>query len=424
MALKFKSAKKNLSNGSVIEVKDLWKKFRIYHEKHQSLKETFLKRKRVSYEEFWAVKGISFSLSKGDTLGIIGENGSGKTSLLKILAHILRPDEGTYRTEGKVSALLELGAGFHPELTGRENIYLNGSILGMKKSEIDAKFTEIVAFSGLEKFIDNPVKSYSSGMYLRLGFSVAIKVDPEILLIDEILAVGDESFQRKCADKILEFKLHGKTIVIVSHDLNAVRNLCDSAIWIQDGCIKKQGPSEEVVNAYLAYINQGETASNQGSGAENFGTRHGTHEVEITKVEFLNAHSQQDDAFQTGGKFVARLTYEAHQSIENPVFGVAIFGSEGTQITGPNTKIDNRVIGSVQGKGYVDYIIEELPLLPGSYLFSAAIYDESCLHAYDHQEKMHMFKVKSGVGRMPQGTIQIPCQWKFGDKMAESDLKR
>jgi len=317
---------------------------------------------------------------------------------------------------------LELGAGFHPELTGRENIYLNGSILGMKKSELDAKFAEIVAFSGLEKFIDNPVKSYSSGMYLRLGFSVAINVDPEILLIDEILAVGDEYFQRKCADKILEFKLQGKTIVIVSHNLTAVRDLCDSAIWIQDGSIKKQGQSEGVVNSYLSYINQGETSSEQ--GANNFGTRHGSHEVEITKVEFLNAGSHQEDAFQTGDRFVARLNYLAHEPIKKPVFGIGIFGSEGTHITGPNTKIDNQVVGSIYGEGYVDYIIEALPLLPGSYLFSAAIYDESCLHAFDHQDKMHMFKVRSGEERAPQGTVQIPCQWKFHTKMAESDLKR
>lgn len=398
--------------GKAIEVTEVWKKFRIYHEKHPSLKETVLKRKRVSFEELWALKEVSFSLEKGKTLGIIGENGSGKSTLLKILARILRPDKGSFETDGKISALLELGAGFHPELTGRENIYLNGSILGLKKREIEGKFEEIVSFSGLQKFVDMPVKSYSSGMYLRLGFAVAVNVNPDILLIDEILAVGDELFQRKCSDKIFEFKLAGKTIVLVSHSLEAVRNLCETALWLKDGEVKALGKSGQVIEAYLKSLNQEEASPRGAEVGTGFGSRHGSYEAEIMKVEFLNSNGKSGGSFKTGDKFIARLNYQAHQAIEKPVFGVAIFGPDGTNITGPNTKISRQEINKIEGQGHIDYIVENLPLLPGTYFFSAALYDYSCLHPYDHQDKMYLFKVVPGSSDLPDGTLEIPCKWR------------
>jgi ABC-type polysaccharide/polyol phosphate transport system ATPase subunit len=217
---------------SVITVDDVSKQYRLYHERNQSLKAALMRRARVKYEEFWALRDVSFEVPEGGTFALIGENGSGKSTLLKCMAHILRPEKGRIETHGKISALLELGAGFHPELTGRENIFLNGSILGLSKRQLNQRFDEIVDFAGLEHFIDTPVKNYSSGMYVRLGFSVAINVDPDILLIDEVLAVGDAEFQRKCLEKFDDFRESGKTVVIVSHAVDSIRNLCDTVGWL------------------------------------------------------------------------------------------------------------------------------------------------------------------------------------------------
>lgn len=239
---------------TVINVDNLSKMFRLYHERTHSLKERVLGRGKNIYEEFWALKDIDFEVKEGEMLGIIGANGSGKSTLLKLIARILYPTEGSIRTKGKISALLELGAGFQPDLTGRENIYLNGSILQLTKREIDKRFDEIVQFSGLEKFIDIPLRNYSSGMQVRLGFSVAINVNPDILLIDEVLAVGDESFQGKCSEKIKDFERKGKTIVFVSHALPSVRKLCHLTLWLDKGKIRKRGKTDKVVDAYLSSI--------------------------------------------------------------------------------------------------------------------------------------------------------------------------
>ncbi|MGH8890340.1 MAG: ABC transporter ATP-binding protein, partial [Acidothermaceae bacterium] len=216
-----------------VRVDNVSKRFRLYHERNQSLKAAMMRGGRANYDEFWALKDVSLEVPTGTTFGLIGQNGSGKSTLLKCMAKILRPDQGSISVHGKVSALLELGAGFHQELSGRENVYLNGSILGLSKKQIDAKFDEIVDFAGLEKFIDTPVKNYSSGMYVRLGFSVAINVDPDVLLVDEVLAVGDENFQRKCSEKFADLRASGKTIVLVSHGLDTVRTMCERAAWLE-----------------------------------------------------------------------------------------------------------------------------------------------------------------------------------------------
>src|SRR3954471_22553739 len=236
---------------TAVEVTGVSKRFRLYHERNQSLKAAFMRGRRAKFDEFWALQDVSFSVPAGKTYGLIGHNGSGKSTLLKCLAGILVPDKGSVRTRGKVSALLELGAGFHPELSGRDNVYLNGSILGMSKKQIDSQFDEIVDFAGLETFIDTPVKNYSSGMYVRLGFSVAINVDPEILLVDEVLAVGDEAFQRKCSEKFADLKESGKTIVVVSHALGAMQSLCDQLALLEHGNLVTVGPSQDVIDDYL-----------------------------------------------------------------------------------------------------------------------------------------------------------------------------
>ncbi|MGA1506572.1 MAG: ABC transporter ATP-binding protein, partial [Ilumatobacteraceae bacterium] len=233
-----------------IRVESLWKNFRLYHERNRYIKAAMLRGRRARYEEFWALQDVNLTVEKGATVGVIGSNGSGKTTLLKCLTGIYTPERGSISVEGNLAALLELGAGFHPELSGTENIYLNGSIMGMSKKEIDNKFDSIVEFAGLEQFIDTPVKNFSSGMTVRLGFSIATHVEPEVLLIDEILSVGDQAFQRKSTEKIEQFRRDGRTILVVSHSLGLVQQLCDTVVWLEKGHVKMIGPAAEVIAEY------------------------------------------------------------------------------------------------------------------------------------------------------------------------------
>jgi len=241
-----------------VVVDSVSKKFRLYRERNNSLKTAVMRGRRSVHEDFWALRDVSFEVPEGSTFGLIGRNGSGKSTLLKCLARILYPDSGTITARGRVASLLEVGSGFHPELSGRENIFLNGSILGMSRKEVARKFDDIVAFSGVSKFIDQPVKNYSSGMYVRLGFSVAIHVDPDLLVVDEILAVGDAAFQAKCREKFAEFKRVGKTVVLVTHSTNSLREMCDHAAWLDAGRLVMQGEAENVIAAYSADIAEGD----------------------------------------------------------------------------------------------------------------------------------------------------------------------
>lgn len=241
---------------TAISAQHVGKRFKIYKDKPMTLKDRLLSAVKKSYDEFWALRDISLEIKKGEAVGLIGQNGCGKSTLLKLFTRIIYPDEGAVTVNGKVSALLELGAGFHPDFTGRENIYTNAAIFGMKKSETDAMLEDIIAFSELGGFIDNPVRTYSSGMYMRLAFSVAVHVRPEILLIDEILAVGDSGFQKKCLDKIIGFREKGVTIVVVSHDLGTVGQICSRAVWIDGGTIRADGEPKAVAEAYLSHMSE------------------------------------------------------------------------------------------------------------------------------------------------------------------------
>lgn len=234
-----------------VDIQDVWKKFRLYHERNQSLKSAFMRRRTSTHEDFWALQGISLEIKQGTTHGLIGRNGSGKSTLLKCLAKIYWPTSGDIRYHGSMASLLEVGSGFHLELSGRENIYLNGSILGMSKKAIDKKFDEIVDFSGIERFLDQPVKNYSSGMYVRLGFSIAINVEPDILVVDEVLSVGDAEFQEKSIKKFADFKKQGRTIVVVSHSMALMDELCDRITWIDSGKVIATGRSSGVIEKYL-----------------------------------------------------------------------------------------------------------------------------------------------------------------------------
>jgi lipopolysaccharide transport system ATP-binding protein len=400
-----------------IQFDNVSKKFTLRHERRRSFQEAalaFLQGRGNSQEELWALKDVSFAIERGKTLGIIGPNGSGKSTVLKLISRILEPTSGRIDVGGRVSALIELGAGFHPDLTGRENVYLNGSLLGFSRKEMEAKFKRIVEFSELEKFIDVPIKHYSSGMHMRLGFAVAIHVDPDVLLIDEILAVGDQAFQRRCLDKIGELKSQGVTILFVSHDLEAVRNLCTSAIWLENGVVQERGTTDRVIDSYLNNV----TAMTEAQLGRVWQTgdnenRWGSGEVEITEVKFLDAQGKERRAFKTGERMVVRLSYQAHTEVKHPVFGIAIYSSGGVQVNGPNTKLSNYAVESVEGPGEIDYIVELLPLLEGTYELSAVVYDQDCLHAYDHQHRMHSFIVQRGAVKERYGMIYIPGEWRL-----------
>lgn len=275
-----------MTSPSVV-IDGVWKNFRLYHDKNQYLKTAILRGGRARYEDFWALQDLNLEIPQGSTYGIIGANGSGKSTLLKCLAGILTPDKGSIKTNGRIAALLELGAGFHPDLTGRENIYLNGAILGMSSKDLTRKIDEIVDFAGLEQFIDNPVKNYSSGMTVRLGFAVAINVDPEILIIDEVLAVGDTTFQQKCYEKIEDFRHDGRTIILVSHGLGDVARLCSTVAWIEKGHLRSEGDGYKIVNDYLGISHNAQVRT---SGE--VGERWGSGEITITNVEFVDQNGR------------------------------------------------------------------------------------------------------------------------------------
>ncbi|MCS0646565.1 ABC transporter ATP-binding protein [Curtobacterium flaccumfaciens] len=237
-------------NDSAVSVEHVSKRFRMYHERNDSLKSMVMRGKKSVHEDFWALKDVSFEVPQGKTFGLIGKNGSGKSTLLKCLAKILWPEEGSITARGKQASLLEVGSGFHPELSGRENVFLNGSILGMSRKEVTRKFDDIVSFSGVGHFIDQPVKNYSSGMYVRLGFSVAVAVTPDVLVVDEVLAVGDATFQKRCRTKFKEMKDEGRTVILVSHSMSTVKDMCDEVAWLNEGELKMIGKTNDVVKAY------------------------------------------------------------------------------------------------------------------------------------------------------------------------------
>ena len=400
---------------SVITVDEVSKRYRLYHERNQSLKIVLMRGRRAAYEEFWALRDVSLEIEEGKTFGLIGENGTGKSTLLKCIAKILRPDSGRITVDGKVSALLELGAGFHPELSGRENIYLNGSILGLGKRDLDRIFDDIVGFAGLERFIDQPVKNYSSGMYIRLGFSVAINVDPDILLIDEILAVGDEQFQRKCNEKFAEFKTNGKTVVIVSHSMGSVRNMCDQVALLDHGRVKELGPASEVVDAYLGGVHTDRPETEAQTG-----TRWGSGEVVIERIELLGPTGMQATWVKTGDQVTVRLHYAARVPVPQPVFKLVVSRVDGLEISGPNTRDGGAVPESISGEGYVDLVIDNFPLLPGAYDITAAVQDYSCLHDFDVRHKALRFDVEQGEPRESAGFVTLGGRWHLAPLDARS----
>jgi ABC-type polysaccharide/polyol phosphate transport system ATPase subunit len=323
------------------------------------------------------------------------------------MAHILRPEKGRIETHGKISALLELGAGFHPELTGRENIFLNGSILGLSKRQLNQRFDEIVDFAGLEHFIDTPVKNYSSGMYVRLGFSVAINVDPDILLIDEVLAVGDAEFQRKCLEKFDDFRESGKTVVIVSHAVDSIRNLCDTVGWLEHGVLRRLGQSNDVIDEYL-------TESHTERAADGMhGTRWGTGEAHVEKVELLDASGEPVKRVCTGDTVVFRFHYRSDILIRKPVWGMALYTLDGVWVTGPSTREVGLFPERLEpgAKGWVDLRVDRLLLLPGTYDVSASMFNITGAQVYDMRHRAFRFDVEFGDPHEEYGFVSLGGTW-------------
>lgn len=396
----------------IIEFNGVSKRFVIHRQRSRSFQEIvvnlFSRSGRASREEFWALRNVSFAVEPGETYGLVGANGSGKSTVLKLLSSIIAPTSGTISVKGRVAALLELGTGFHPDLTGRENIFLNGSIIGLSRAKIRQRLDEIIGFAELERFIDVPVRNYSSGMLMRLGFAVATHMEANILLVDEVLAVGDQAFQSKCFDHIARLRRAGVTILFVSHDLSTVENLCQQGVWLNDGQIAARGDIESVANAYKAWVWQRETKD---SPTNNDQQRWGSGEAEILQVTLCDQNGVPKQTFTSGDPFQVRLRYVAHRPIENPAFGIAIFTPRGDNITAPNSVWSGYQLDLVEGEGEAHYCLDSLPLQPGAYQLTCAIYDHHIVHPYDHHHRMYTFTVlPPPTGRM-DGLTFLPHTW-------------
>ena len=406
---------------------DIVKYYKKYSHKHKflTLKSAIVNRSLFSdlkdSEIFAALDGVSFKVEKGKTLSVIGENGSGKSTLLKILSKISKPTKGEVVTQGRISALIELGAGFHPEISGRENIFINGIILGLTKKKIQEKLDDIVKFAELEDFIDNPVKSYSSGMYMRLGFSIAINVDPEILLVDEVLAVGDASFVPKCLDKINEFKRQGKTIIFVSHDLSTVDRISDEVIWLKHGKIEMQGYPKRVIDAYLEYIGKRDVKKaeikhqeEEQEGEKDLEKRWGSKEIEINNVKMIDAHGIEKYIYEAEEPFSIEFDVHAKSSEKDFVFGIGIFNSEGVACYGTNTFIEDFKSLGISGKGKVKVQIPALNLINGTYFLDVAVHKRDG-YPFDYHHFQYTFRVTSTEKDV--GIVRIPHRWEFSDNI-------
>jgi ABC-type polysaccharide/polyol phosphate transport system ATPase subunit len=413
-----------------IELINVSKIYRRFGGKHFStLKSALLQRSILRdlrpSDVLQALSDISFSVPKGSTYGVIGRNGSGKSTALKLVAGITKPTSGTVHVDGRISALIELGAGFHPEISGRENVYINGIMLGLTRREVQQRFDDIVDFAELRDFIDAPVKTYSSGMYMRLGFAVAIHVDPDVLLIDEVLAVGDEGFTHKCLDKFAEFRRRGKTILLVTHSLGLVERLCDEALWIDAGHAREHGDPRRVIDAYLTAVEEGEetllatTTARAVAAAEAPPTdaetteataaesatelqdmfkaiegRWGSREIEITDVALLDRGGQPSFVFHSGDPIAVRLKVASARPADDFVFGVSLFNAEGVCCYGTNTDLEEMTPERLEGDAEVTFAIDSLDLVEGTYKLDVAVHKRDG-YPYDYHRLLYTFRVKS-----------------------------
>jgi ABC-2 type transport system ATP-binding protein len=385
---------------AAIEVEDVSKRFRIYREKPTSLKQRVLAG-RIRAEDFWALRDVSFEVPEGETLGLIGHNGSGKSTLLKVIAGILRPTTGLVRQRGRIASLLELGAGFHPELTGRENVYLNASFLGLSGRETDRVYDDIVAFAELEDFMATAVKFYSSGMLVRLGFACAVHVDPEVLLIDEVLAVGDESFQARCLDRVRGFQRDGRTIVLVSHALDQVRALCDRAVMLDHGRMRTSGDPDEVVRQMRLAILKHDL---------DFAREEGTRELEILGAALLRDDDLLDGPLRPGEFLTVQVDLKANEPVEDPVVSFALHDGANNFVFGGDTVREGIALGRVDGKRRVRFRMGPIPFTGGTFWVTLGVHSRDNQLVYHVQDQRYSFEVRQTTGRRDQTFMPVDAE--------------
>lgn len=440
-----------MKEGNAIEVRNITKAFKVYLDRSNNVKDFIIHRNRRRYENRQVLKGISFEIKKGEAVGLIGHNGCGKSTTLKLLTKIMYPDSGTIEMRGRVSSLIELGAGFHPDMSGRENIYINASIFGLSKKEIDNRIDDIIAFSELEDFIDNPVRTYSSGMYMRLAFSVAINVDAEILLIDEILAVGDTNFQAKCFSKLREIKANGATIVIVSHSLGQIEQICERSIWIHDGIIKEEGEPRMVHPSYLDYMGkirekiaekeavrqelkkkekievkdfeasdvedkfeeQGQDEEESNKNEEKVvveKSRWGNGKAKITSVTIMDVNRKEKCSFRSGEDILIKYEYEVKKPVKDVIFGVGIFRNDGIDCYGTNTRLDKLQSFDLTQSGQIEILLKNVNLLDGIYTLDFAIESDMGI-AVDFWKRAKEIEIYSITDEV--GIVRFEHEWKL-----------
>ncbi len=389
-----------MSNDLAVCVRDVSKRFRIYHERHASLKERVISRGGSRYEEFMALKNVSCEIRRGESFGLIGANGCGKTTLLKCIAGILKPDEGSVTSNGRMASLLELGAGFHPDLTGRENVFLNASILGLSKRQTERQFDDMIAFAELEQFVDTQVKHYSSGMYIRLGFAVAIHADPEILLVDEVLAVGDERFQRKCLDRIRAIQNEGRTIVLVTHSMDMLRNVCSRAMFLDGGAVKAAGAPPEVIRVFRDTLH-GESHVEASPGEER-----GDRRVQILRVTLTDAGGHEHEVFRSGDKLVITIDLEAPEPVDDPMVGIAVYDDKNELVFGTSSDTLGKPLGVLHGKTRVRFTCGGLPMQDGRYFVTIGVTTRDHRTVYHWKEKAYPFACeRTGLA---DGRLDVP----------------
>lgn len=396
--------------GNAIEVHNITKKFKVYVDRGRTLKELTLFSKRRKYEQRVVLDDISFEVKKGEAVGLIGHNGCGKSTTLKLLTRIMYPDSGTIEMQGRVSSLIELGAGFHPDMSGRQNIYTNASIFGLTRKEIDARVDKIIEFSELEAFIDNPVRTYSSGMYMRLAFAVAINVDAEILLIDEILAVGDANFQAKCFNKLKQIKSQGTTIVIVSHSLGQIEEFCERSIWIHDGKIREEGAPRDVHPHYMEYMGQQrKDIAPQPEPQPTSQERTGSGQVRITGVYSRDGKESEKNVFKTGAAVSIEIDYRVKEQVEDAVVALEVRNTEGVKCYATDTKKDRTPRINLEKDGKICLDIKSLELLPGNYTMDLSIQTTDGFPV-DNLKDGFTFEMYSEIG--DKGISRIEHEWK------------
>ncbi len=395
-----------MSDSVAIRAEHLGKRYRLRTGRAPTLKELVLRQIRAA-EVVQALQDVSFSVERGQCFGVVGANGSGKSTLLRLIAGTAKPTSGTIDVAGRISALLELGAGFHPDFTGRENAYLNGSLLGLTRRETEAAMPAIESFAQLDRFFDAPIKTYSSGMAARLGFAVAVHVDPDVLLVDEVLAVGDEYFQHKCYAKIAEFRGAGKTIVLVSHDVGLIQRLCDRAIWLDQGHVAANGTVRDVATAY--HLEVGERELRERALRGEVGGRSGTGEIEIVSAKVVSRDGVAKTLLEVGDPASFEIRYRNGSGLTDAVFGVYVYRDDGTGIYGTNTMLDEVAV-PLRGEGVVRFAMDSLALLPGAYDVDVAATDRADRH-YDYHRKALNFRV---VGSSREaGAARLPHRWEF-----------